>query len=226
MNKGKKILLLIEDDIFRSCLVEQLLINDEFFPREAKTSEEAFQAAKIEFFDAIILHPVQGDGIELCKAIRDKNIKTPIIIISNKIDNNFRKLNPKSLVNELLIKPFRLRDLLNSLRTQLREFEQSENAIFSIDQFTFKPMQKLLVDKEGTKVHLTEKEIAILKYLYYAGYKVVSREQILVEVWGYNAEVTPHTLETHIYRLRKKIESDPSSASILVTESGGYRLIC
>ena len=87
-------------------------------------------------------------------------------------------------------------------------------------------MQKLLVDKEGTKVHLTEKEIAILKYLYYAGDKVVSREQLLVEVWGYNAEVTTHTLETHIYRLRKKIESDPSSASILVTESGGYRLIC
>jgi DNA-binding response OmpR family regulator len=74
-------------------------------------------------------------------------------------------------------------------------------------------------------VRLTEKETAILKYLYRSGHKVVSRGVLLDEVWGYNAGVNTHTLETHIYRLRQKIERDPSHAEILITESGGYRLV-
>jgi DNA-binding response OmpR family regulator len=72
---------------------------------------------------------------------------------------------------------------------------------------------------------LTEKETSILKYLYRSGSMVVGRDTLLGEVWGYNAGVTTHTLETHVYRLRQKIEADPSSAEILVTEPGGYRLV-
>ncbi|PPR14043.1 MAG: Response regulator MprA [Alphaproteobacteria bacterium MarineAlpha12_Bin1] len=226
MNKGKKILLVIKDEIFKSCLSEQLIVNDEFFPCEANNVEEAFQANKTEYFDAIILDPSHCDGFVFCRTMRDQGIKAPIIIISNEIDNDGKVLSHKSLVNDCIVKPFRLRDLLTSLRTQLREFEQSEDAVFSIGQFKFKPIQKILVNEEQRKVHLTEKEIAILKYLYQAGNKVVSREQLLVEVWGYNTEVTTHTLETHVYRLRQKIENTPSAATLLVTEPGGYRLIC
>jgi DNA-binding response OmpR family regulator len=76
---------------------------------------------------------------------------------------------------------------------------------------------------KGKKIRLTDKETNILKYLYRAGGKVVSREELLTEVWGYNAGVTTHTLETHVYRLRQKIEPDPS-ARLLMTEAGGYRL--
>ena len=76
----------------------------------------------------------------------------------------------------------------------------------------------------GKKIRLTEKETNILKYLYRAGEKPVSREELLAEVWGYNAGVTTHTLETHVYRLRQKIETDPANAKLLLTEAGGYRL--
>jgi DNA-binding response OmpR family regulator len=82
----------------------------------------------------------------------------------------------------------------------------------------------LLDDEKKTKVRLTEKETSILKYLCRIGNKVVPRDVLLSEVWGYNAGVTTHTLETHIYRLRQKIEADPSNAVLLVTEPGGYRL--
>ena len=75
------------------------------------------------------------------------------------------------------------------------------------------------------RVRLTEKETNILKFLYRAQSGVVARDVLLHEVWGYNAGVTTHTLETHIYRLRQKIEPDPSNARLLVTESGGYRLV-
>jgi DNA-binding response OmpR family regulator len=82
-----------------------------------------------------------------------------------------------------------------------------------------------MIREDSRKIRLTEKETAIIKFLYRAGDKTVGREVLLQEVWGYNAGVTTHTLETHIYRLRQKIERDPSHAEILITESGGYKLV-
>ena len=115
--------------------------------------------------------------------------------------------------------------LLARVRAHLRSHQQSEDAVFKIGQYTFRPSAKLLTGPNNTKVRLTEKETSILKFLYRAGDKVVGREVLLHEVWGYNPAVTTHTLETHIYRLRQKIESDPAHAKLLVTESGGYRLV-
>jgi DNA-binding response OmpR family regulator len=127
--------------------------------------------------------------------------------------------------NDYVTKPVRFAVLLARIRAQLRHHEQSEDAVFKIGQYTFKPSAKLLVGLNNQKVRLTEKETAILKFLYRAGDKPVGREVLLHEVWGYNPAVTTHTLETHIYRLRQKIEKDPSRAQLLITESGGYRLV-
>jgi hypothetical protein len=120
--------------------------------------------------------------------------------------------------NDYVVKPFKFAVLLARIRAQLRQYEASEDAIFQIGPYTFRPGAKLLVNDRGSKLKLTEKETAILRYLYRAGAKVVSRDVLLAEVWGYNANVTTHTLETHIYRLRQKIETNPSTARILVTE--------
>ncbi|MEE9546004.1 MAG: response regulator transcription factor, partial [Hyphomicrobium sp.] len=127
--------------------------------------------------------------------------------------------------NDYITKPFKFAVLLARIRAQLRQHEQSEDAVFAIGPYTLKPASKLLIDEKGAKIRLTEKETSILKYLYRSGDKVVSRELLLHEVWGYNAGVTTHTLETHIYRLRQKIEKDPSNAELLVTETGGYKLV-
>ena len=92
-------------------------------------------------------------------------------------------------------------------------------------QYTFRPAAKVLQDTvKNRRIRLTEKECSILKFLYRAGGRPVARQVLLNEVWGYNAAVTTHTLETHIYRLRQKIEQDPANASLLLTEGGGYRL--
>jgi len=122
-------------------------------------------------------------------------------------------------------KPCRFGVLLARIRAQLRQHEQSEDAVFKIGPYTFKPSAKMLVDDGDKKVRLTEKETAILKFLYRTGVKTVGRDILLHEVWGYNSGVTTHTLETHIYRLRQKIERDPSNAELLVTEAGGYKLV-
>ena len=94
-----------------------------------------------------------------------------------------------------------------------------------VGPYTFKPSQKVLIDEDENKIRLTEKEASIIRFLYRAEQKVVPRNDILEKVWGYNSGVTTHTLETHVYRLRQKIEKDPSNAEILVTESGGYKLV-
>jgi DNA-binding response OmpR family regulator len=128
--------------------------------------------------------------------------------------------------NDYVTKPFKLGVLMARIRAQLRQFEQSEDAVFTIGPYSFRPSSKMLLDNEkaGKKVRLTEKETAILKYLLRAGTKPVPREILLAEVWGYNAGVSTHTLETHIYRLRQKIERDPGAAKLLITDPGGYRL--
>jgi DNA-binding response OmpR family regulator len=130
----------------------------------------------------------------------------------------------ESGADDYVAKPFRFSVLLARIRVQLRSHEQSENAVFHIGPYQFRPAQKLLLDSAKKKVRLTEKETNILKYLYRAGGKPVARDELLAEVWGYNAGVTTHTLETHIYRLRQKIEPDAAAAQLLLTEAGGYRL--
>jgi DNA-binding response OmpR family regulator len=115
--------------------------------------------------------------------------------------------------------------LLARIRAHLRQSEHSEDAVFKLGPYTFKPSAKLLLGSDSRKIRLTEKETAIIKFLLRAGEQIVSRDVLLQDVWGYNASVTTHTLETHVYRLRQKIERDPSHAEILVTEGGGYKLI-
>ena len=110
------------------------------------------------------------------------------------------------------------------MRFLIRQQEREDDSLI-IGPFSFHPNVKLLIDLEtNERVRLTDKEAAILKFLYRTQGKVVSRNVLLGEVWGYNSEVTTHTLETHVYRLRQKIEKIPSNAKILLTEPGGYRL--
>ncbi len=227
MTTGKKILLVDDDDELRESLSDQLRLHEEFLTAEAATAAEALEITKGEYFDAIILDVglPDMDGREVCRLMRRNGVKSPIIMLTGQDTDADQILGLDAGANDYVTKPFRLNVLLARLRAQLRQHEQSEGAVFTIGPYTFQPAHKLLVDGDEQKVRLTEKETAILKYLYRAGDKVVSRDTLLGEVWGYNASVTTHTLETHVYRLRQKIEADPSNAVILVTEPGGYCLV-
>jgi DNA-binding response OmpR family regulator len=157
--------------------------------------------------------------------IRKNGFKSPIIMLTGNDSDADMILGLDAGANDYVTKPFKFAVLLARIRAQLRQHEQSEDAVFSLGPYTFKPASKILIEENGSKIRLTEKETSILKFLYRAGEKVVTRDILLEEVWGYNAGVTTHTLETHIYRLRQKIERDPSNAEILVTETGGYKLV-
>ncbi len=225
---SKKILLIDDDDALRQSLGEQLHLHEEFDAAEAETGAQGLEMAKAEYYDAILLDVglPDIDGREVCRLMRRSGVKSPIIMLTAAESDADTILALDSGANDYITKPFRLGVLLARLRAQLRQHEQSEDAVFGIGPYTFRPSAKVLVHNEDqTKIRLTEKETSILKYLYRSGSSVVGRDALLGEVWGYNAGVTTHTLETHVYRLRQKIELDPSNAEILVTEPGGYRLI-
>ncbi len=225
---GKKILLVDDDEALRQSLSEQLRLHEEFSTVEAETGGGALEATKGEYFDVILLDVglPDMDGREVCRLLRRNGVKSPIIMLTAAESDADTILGLDAGANDYVTKPFKLGVLLARLRAQLRQHEQSEDAIFTIGPYTFRPSAKMLVHGESKKkVRLTEKETAILKYLYRSGSSIVGRDTLLGEVWGYNAGVTTHTLETHVYRLRQKIESDPSNAEILVTEPGGYRLV-
>jgi len=166
------------------------------------------------------------DGREVCRKLRAAGVACPIIMLTGATAESDTVAGLDAGANDYVAKPFRLGELMARIRVQLRQHEASEDAVFAIGPYSFQPGRKLLVDPAGRKkVRLTEKEAAILRFLYRAGESPVSRETLLGEVWGYNAGVNTHTLETHIYRLRQKMERDPANAVILVTAAGGYRLV-
>ena len=227
MSAARKILIVDDDDDLRESLKEQLALYDEFELATAATAGKGLEQARSGHFDLLILDVSlpDMDGRELCKQLRKSGFKAPIIMLTGNTSDADMILGLDAGANDYVTKPFKFAVLLARIRAQLRQHEQSEDAVFTIGRFTFKPASKLLVEDAGGKTRLTEKETAILKYLLRAGEKVVSRDTLLHEVWGYNAGVTTHTLETHIYRLRQKIEKDPSNAELLVTEAGGYKLV-
>ena len=226
MSRRRKILLVDDDAALRSSLAEQLAA--EYDTAEAASGAAALDAAKAGRFDAIVLDIglPDLDGREVCRQLRADGINVPVIMLTAAADESDTIAGLDAGANDYVTKPFRLGALLARLRAQLRVHEASEDAVLSIGPYRFQPGAKLLLHSDSNqRIRLTEKEAAILRFLYRAGANPVSRETLLGEVWGYNAGVNTHTLETHIYRLRQKMERDPANAEILVTAPGGYRLM-
>ena len=226
MPNHRTILIVDDDAAMRQSLAEQLELHAEFVSRQCDCAAAALQIMQHERFDAVLL--VVGlpdmDGRELCRRLRAAGITVPIVMLTAAVSEADTVQGLDAGANDYVTKPFRLNVLLARLRAHLRQSELNDEAVLTIGPYTFQPRAKLMTDASGRKkVRLTEKEAAILKFLYRAG-RVIGRETLLGEVWGYNAGVTTHTLETHVYRLRQKIERDPAHAELLVTEPGGYRL--
>lgn len=228
MASGKSLLLIDDDDMLRRSLVEQLEGQDDFETIvEAPDGAQALELVKGHVFDVILLDIglPDMDGREVCRTMRDAGVRSPIIMLTAADTEDDTVTGLDAGANDYVTKPFRMAVLLARVRAHLRQHTQSDDAIFSIGPYKFQPAAKMLLHEEADKkIRLTEKETAILKYLFRVGNKTVPRETLLDEVWGYNAGVTTHTLETHVYRLRQKIEPDPSNAQLLMTEPGGYRL--
>lgn len=225
MHGRRKVLIVDGDAALRQSLAEQLGLNGEFASLECGSAAAALRIVPHERFDAVLLDIglPDMDGRELCCRLRRAGIAVPILMLAGTGCDSATAFDAGA--NDYITKPFRVSELLLRLRAHLRQGELNDDAVVTIGPYAFRPSTKLLSDVTGRKeVRLTDKEAAILKFLYRAG-RAIGRDTLLGEVWGYNASVATHTLETHVYRLRRKIERDPANAEILVTEPGGYRLL-
>ena len=229
MTAPRPILIVEDDAALRATLAEQIMLAGDFRIVEAENAAEA--TAKLNEgdarYDAILLDVglPDGDGREFCAKLRRDGKRMPVIMLTGADAEQDVVRGLDAGANDYIAKPFRLNELLARVRAQLRVFDNSEDAVFTVGPYMFRPAAKLLLEPaRNRKIRLTDKESNILKFLYRASGRPVPRQVLLNEVWGYNSAVTTHTLETHIYRLRQKIEADPARIRMLLTEGGGYRL--
>jgi DNA-binding response OmpR family regulator len=228
MAAARPILIVEDDRAQQEILIEGLSIDSEFEVHVAASFTEAGALLGAEYtrFDAVILGlEMPGDnGHRYCAKLRRLGHKMPIIMVACSRDEVDIVRGLDAGANDYLTKPLRLNELLARLRAQLRSFDNSVAAVFTIGQYTFRPSAKLLQDPaRNRRFRLTDKETAILKLLYRAGAQSVTRPMLLEKVWGYSSAVETRTLETHIYRLRQKL-ANPVDGPLLITEAGGYRL--
>ena len=204
-----RILLAESDDVLRAGLAEQLA-HEGYDVVTAADAQAVRDAVREPLSFAII---GLDDGEQLAASLRGQGLSCPVLLLTD---------GEVATAGESLARPFRFSTLLQRLHALNTHQAPANDMAVRIGPYTFHPSAKLL-QAEGRKVRLTEKETNILKFLH-ASAGTVPRDILLHEVWGYGPAVATHTLETHIYRLRKKIEQDPAKAQILLTEGGGYRL--
>lgn len=152
--------------------------------------------------------------------LQNKMCKTPIILLL-KSDSDYQ---PDDCV-QVMYKPLRLEEFLDLVHASVNLYAHSSDGLINFNRYQLDTGRKEIINFRNDEVtKLTEREVSILKYLFKAQNKIVSKAELLSEVWGYNPEATTHTVETHIYRLRQKIEHDDKSFQIIITEDNGYKL--
>jgi DNA-binding response OmpR family regulator len=229
MPEQKHILIVDDDRALRTALAATLEAGGAFRVTEAGTAAEAMALAvsRDQRFDAILLdlNLPDGDGCDVCTQLRRNGVRVPVVMLTAAMEEEDVVRSLDAGANDYVMKPFRVAELIARLRAQIRAHETSEDAVLIVGPYHFRPGSRSLFDPaENKRIRLTEKETLVLKYLYRAAGKPVGRQVLLREVWGYATGASTHTVETHIYRLRRKIEADDSIARILVNEEGGYRL--
>ncbi len=161
---------------------------------------------------------VVDENRQQAEQVRRAHPSIPIILLTreNIEENDYR--------NQVLHKPFMLRQLLDMVAAANNKLDNSDEGFLTFNQYELQPTARVIIDLvSGVETKLTEKEVNILKYLYKAQNISVSKTDLQTNVWKYHEEVTTHTIETHIYRLRQKVEKN-SGRRLILTDNGRYKL--
>jgi DNA-binding response OmpR family regulator len=228
MTTKRRILVVDDDETLRAMLADQIATHEEWEIGQAATGAEALEAVRSSTFDAILLDLTLPDldGREVCRILRREGIACPVIVLTAATSDADAILSLDAGANDFISKPFRLGVLLARMRAQLRQYQSSADAIFAVGPYLYRPGTRTLVERaNGHEIALSDTENSILRQLCRAAGVAVSRQELYEQIWGFSAPLDTHTLQTHVYRLRRKMERDPSRPRLIVSERQGYRLV-
>ena len=225
-----KKILIIEDE---PDLVKGLKLNlsDEGFDVDwAVNGVDGLRKAIDEAPDLIILDLMlpEMDGLEVCRRLRQKNINIPVIMLTAKGAEIDKVVGLEIGADDYMTKPFSIRELLARIKARLRHSEREEKQVPEIYSFGEIEIDftRFKIRRKGKELDLTSLETDILKYFIIHRGEVVSRDDLLNKIWGYDKYPTTRTIDNHILKLRKKIEDDPSHPRYIISVyGGGYRFI-
>jgi DNA-binding response OmpR family regulator len=229
MSAKRRLLVVQNDAAERGNLIDYLANPHGFAVVAAKTLGEmdvAISAAETQF-DAVLLDIdlPDGDSRDRCASLRRQGDRATIVFLTGPDSEPDAVRSLDAGANDYVARPIRLDELLARLRSQWRLREERDETVLALGPFTFSPAAKLLHDPAGARrIPLTGKEVEILRFLVHSNGRSVARQTLLREVWGYKDDASTHTVETHIHRLRRKMEVNPRRPELLVNENGGYRL--
>ena len=223
----KKILLFEPNELIRRTLIEQISSRRDLEVIAVGSFENVEFQIKQSSFDLIIMGTDRGlySVKALRKLIKDAKIKKIILFMVQPEFMDAASPQNKEVKHNFIGKPFRLEYFFKAIFTILAKISNSKDITHKIGPFTFFPLKKFIILDDATKVELTEKEVDILRCLISSGEEVVDRDKLLKQVWNYSSDVTTHTLETHIYRLRQKLEIYPSIPRLIISQGGGFRIL-
>ena len=230
----KKKILIVDDEKSISDLLVFNLEKEGYKTITAGDGEEAVELALTQKPDLILLDIMlpKADGLTVCKKIRQTLSKTPIIMLSAKGEEIDKILGLEIGADDYITKPFSVRELIARVKANLRKVEQNEQDLLSpitrgnkivVGDLSL-DLDKFEVEVRGQKVSdLTRREFEVLRYLAQKPGQVVTREDLLEKVWGYEYYGDIRTVDVTIRRIREKIEKNTANPKILITKRGvGY----
>jgi len=225
--RAHKVILVDDDTELRSLLADQLSATGDYEVAVSGTGSDALEAARAGDADLMVLDMglPDIDGKDVVREMRRQGIGMPVLMLTARDAEEDHLAGLEAGADDFVAKPFRFPVLEARVRAALRKGASRLDTRFRIGRKTFVQAEKALLDERGNRIPLTEREVAVLLFLRRLHGQAASRETLLKEVWGYNRMVNTHTVETHVYRLRRKLEEDPANPRHLVTEGRGYRLV-
>jgi DNA-binding response OmpR family regulator len=225
MNK----VLVIEDDAAILRGLADNLVHEGYEVFTATTGEVGYDLQKTHKPDLIILDLMlpRMSGLELCRKLRGEGVQMPILMLTARSEESDRVIGLDLGADDYVTKPFSLRELMARVRALLRRIQSSSELP---DDLQFEGVEidfrRYVARRHGKPVDMTRKEFATLRLLVARAGQVVTREELLNEVWGYEAYPVSRTVDNHIAALRAKLENDPSRPSHIKTVHGvGYKFV-
>lgn len=199
------ILFLSDNEVFKTDILDQI----KHHAPEFNLTDDAASA------DVVVV----DENKNVLEDLQQKDLKAPLIFLTS--EDDFDGEN----VYRIMVKPLSLSRFLDSIKAAINIFENSADGYLEFNRYILYPARKEILNcRNNETTKLTEKEVAVIKYLYKNKDRIIGKNDLMQEVWGYAADADTHTVETHIYRLRQKVEQDDASAQLILTSDGGYQL--